>query len=135
MMSTFKRLCLSWFLALGLTGPALAAASTLVQVDGTHYQLQVQSQLEPIAINRIHAWELELRDAQGTPVPEARITVDGGMPAHNHGLPTAPRVTEVLGPGRYLLEGVKFQMPGRWEMRFRVEADPGIETLTLPLDL
>jgi hypothetical protein len=122
-------------MALGLAAPVLATASSPVQVSGTHYRLQVQSRLEPIAINRMHAWELELRDAQGTPVPEARITVDGGMPAHHHGLPTAPRVTEVLGPGRYLLEGVKFQMPGRWEMQFRIEADPGIETLTLTLDL
>jgi hypothetical protein len=135
MLQTFMRAARCGLLALGLLGPALVTAAPLAQVQGRHYQLQVHSRLEPIAINRIHAWELELRDARGALVPQARITVDGGMPDHQHGLPTAPRITEVLGPGRFLLEGVKFQMPGRWEMQFRIEADAGIETLSLTLDL
>lgn len=124
-----------WLLTLVLPAPVPSVASPPLTVKGKHYQLEVHSRLEPIAINRIHAWELELRDARDTPVAEAQIAVDGGMPAHHHGLPTAPRVTKVLGPGRYLLEGVKFQMPGRWEMQFRIEAAAGTETLTLTLDL
>ena len=34
------------------------------------------------------------------------------MPEHNHGFPTAPRVTENLGEGDYLLEGMRFNMGG-----------------------
>jgi hypothetical protein len=122
-------------LAGGLALPLAVPAQTLPLLHGKHYQLQVQSQLEPIAINRIHAWELELRDRAGRPVADANISVDGGMPAHNHGLPTAPRVTEVLGPGRYLLDGMKFQMGGEWALQFRIEAAAGTEILTLDLSL
>ncbi len=122
-------------LVTGLLMPSLALASAFAPLQGARYQMQVKSQLEPVVINHIHAWELELRDANGVLVSDATITVDGGMPAHHHGLPTAPRVTEVLGPGRYLLEGMKFQMGGQWEVRFQIEAAAGTETLTLEFAL
>ncbi len=122
-------------LAAGLAFPLAALAQTFPPLQGDHYQLQVRSRLDPVAINRIHAWELELRDRDGTPVADANIIIGGGMPAHNHGLPTAPRVTEVLGPGRYLVEGMKFQMGGEWEVLFQIAAAPGTETLTLAFDL
>lgn len=118
-----------------LATPAAALAQTFPPLQGDRYLLQVRSQLEPVAINRIHAWTLELRDRDGALVTDATITVRGGMPAHQHGLPTAPRVTEVLGPGRYLLEGMKFQMGGEWEVQFLIEAPPGAETLTLAFTL
>jgi hypothetical protein len=41
------------------------------------------------------------------------------MPAHGHGLPTRPRARPV-GGGRYLIEGVKFQMPGEWYLELRI---------------
>jgi len=44
------------------------------------------------------------------------------MPMHDHGFPTAPRVTKELGNGTYLLEGVKFNMPGWWQFVFCIEA-------------
>ena len=47
--------------------------------------------------------------------------VSGGMPAHDHGLPSRPRVTRALGDGAYLLEGLKFHMNGRWEVRLDIE--------------
>jgi hypothetical protein len=61
--------------------------------------------------------------ADGQPVENAAIVVDGGMPQHGHGLPTQPQVTQNLGGGDYLVEGLKFQMPGWWEVKFRITAD------------
>ncbi|MEN8719742.1 MAG: FixH family protein [Oceanococcaceae bacterium] len=114
---------------------APALASDFAPLQGEHYQLRVASRVSPVVINRIHAWELDLRDREGQPVTQAAITVRGGMPAHNHGLPTAPEVTQELAPGRYLLEGMKFQMGGEWEVNFQVDAEPGQETLTLRFSL
>lgn len=42
------------------------------------------------------------------------------MPDHGHGLPTAPRVTRHLGGGRYLVEGMRFNMSGWWRLKFTV---------------
>jgi len=60
----------------------------------------------------MHSWILRLETLDGQPVRNAEITVAGGMPKHNHGLPTAPQVTRELGNGDYLVEGIKFQMAG-----------------------
>jgi hypothetical protein len=60
--------------------------------------------------------------ADGQPVENAEIVVDGGMPQHDHGLPTAPQVTQELGNGDYLVEGFKFHMDGWWEIKFVVNS-------------
>jgi len=55
-------------------------------------------------------------------VTDAEIAIDGGMPAHGHGLPTEPEVVKNLGNGSYLVEGVKFSMPGEWVMTFTIKS-------------
>ena len=54
---------------------------------------------------------------------------------HDHGLPTAPRVTETLGEGDYLLEGMKFQMPGHWVVTLAIDAGEGDDSVTFELML
>jgi cytochrome c peroxidase len=44
------------------------------------------------------------------------------MPDHGHGFPTRPRVSTELGGGKYILEGMKFSMHGRWEIKFAIQA-------------
>jgi hypothetical protein len=77
---------------------------------------------EPIPVNEIHSWRLSLAWPDGRPLENASIRVDGLMPAHSHGMATAPRATRGPGPGVYLVEGVKLQMPGLWTLRFTVTA-------------
>ena len=86
-------------------------------------------------INTMHSWILHIEDAAGTPVEDAVVDVDGGMPAHNHGLPTKPRVTEALGGGDYRLDGVRFHMSGYWEIVVNVTTDSGTTTVVIPITL
>jgi hypothetical protein len=74
------------------------------------------------ALNRIHTWTVSVKTPEGNPVEGAKIDFSGGMPAHNHGFPTEPRVTRSIGPGIYLIEGVKFSMAGWWEFVFEIHA-------------
>ena len=97
--------------------------------------LEIFSQLDPLAINTIHSWELVLYTAAGAPLSGARMSVVGGMPDHDHGLPTSPVVTGEITPGHYLLEGVRFHMPGRWLLTFNVISDQGSESATLEFQL
>ena len=85
--------------------------------------ITLRSNVNPIPINRIHGWTLHLENAQGEPVDNAKILVYGGMPAHKHGFPTNPRVTENQGGGNYLLDGVKFSMHGQWEIWLNITVD------------
>jgi hypothetical protein len=103
--------------------------------DNGLYRISFTSALDPIAINELHSWTVRVETADGQPVDDAQITVDGGMPGHGHGLPTQPQVTQNLGNGDYLLEGVRFQMPGAWVMRFDVAADGQSDGATFELAL
>jgi len=89
----------------------------------------------PVPVGRLHAWTLHVARADGTPMTDAAIAVDGDMPEHLHGLPTRPRVTRNLGNGDYLLEGVKFQMGGWWVMDFDITAAGRTERVRFNLQL
>jgi hypothetical protein len=51
------------------------------------------------------------------------------MPGHGHGLPTQPAVTQKLGNGDYVVEGMKFQMTGWWYVDFGVTGSKGSDTI------
>ncbi len=82
-----------------------------------------------IPVNQMHQWTLHVETADGQPVENATITLDGDMPQHGHGLPTNPQVTEYLGNGDYLVEGLKFQMGGWWVMDFVITAEGQRDTV------
>jgi hypothetical protein len=79
------------------------------------------------AINQMHSWKIRLATADGRPVKGAVFVVDGGMPQHGHGYPTQPRVTRELDDGTYVLDGMKFSMPGWWDLRLGIRAEPGAD--------
>ncbi len=99
------------------------------------YRLTVEPAPSALRINELHSWTLTLTDAAGQPVSGARFEVSGGMPEHNHGLPTQPVVTTEHADGSYQLEGMRFHMHGYWEVRVRVLAEPGSDTVLLKLDI
>lgn len=103
--------------------------------EGGLYVVAIAPVAEPVEVGPLHAWTIALRDAAGAPVDGAHFHVDGGMPQHGHGLPTAPAVTQDLGEGRYLLEGVRFNMGGWWELHLGIEGPAGSDAVTFNLDL
>ena len=113
---------------------ALAASEFLVSRSG-EFRVHYSSQLDPLVINQMHNAVLQLETHAGAAVAGARIRVDGGMPAHNHGLPTRPAVTLYLGEGRYLIEGLRFHMHGAWELLITLEVDGIQDTVLIPLQL
>lgn len=86
-------------------------------------------------INRMHSWVLHIETQEGLEVEGAVVDVEGGMPKHDHGLPTKPRVTKELGDGNYKLDGMRFHMAGYWEIVVSITTDAGTSTVTIPLQL
>ncbi len=86
-------------------------------------------------INRMHSWILHIENDAGVEIEGAIVDVEGGMPLHDHGLPTKPRVTEELGGGDYKLDGMRFHMSGYWEIVVSITADDGTSTVVIPLQL
>src|SRR5687767_11425175 len=119
------------------TAVVMAACSTLPgNLDLTLQHPSAQGKfvvtMEPPAsgpvINQMHTWQVRLASPDGTPVSQADIGFDGGMPQHGHGFPTKPRITRELAPGVYALEGMKFSMTGWWDMRLAVRAGDVTDT-------
>lgn len=97
--------------------------STTRESDNGVFRVSYTPSTAMIPVNEMHEWTLHVERADGTPVEDATITVDGDMPQHGHGLPTSPRVTQYLGNGDYLVEGLKFQMGGWWLVDFTITAN------------
>lgn len=114
--------------------PADLDTSTERKTDNGHFVVSISSENDAM-INEIHSWTLHIETSDGTPVEDAVVTVGGGMPQHGHGLPTQPEVTENLGGGDYLVEGVKFQMMGWWELSFDITAGDMEDSITFNLVL
>ena len=115
--------------------PASLDTSTTNLSDNGMFRVSWTSDAPEPPINQIHTWTIHVETVDGQPVKDAEISVDGGMPQHGHGLPTSPQVTQNLGGGDYLVEGMKFQMPGWWEVRFNIQADGQSDTITFNLTL
>lgn len=122
-MKLFKQLlAIGTILGLLMAGSTRVAAEPMLAVSQpSGLRVQMQSELDPLAINQMHSWIIQVHNAHGEPINDALIRVDGGMPEHNHGLATSPQVTEALGDGRYRLEGMRFHMNGEWELRLQIE--------------
>lgn len=90
---------------------------------------------EPLRPRQMRTVRAVVRDSTGSPIDGAAIRVDGGMPQHNHGLPTRPRVTPNGAAGTYDIEGVRFNMGGWWEFKLLIDGAAGSDVVTFNLDL
>lgn len=111
-----------------------SAISSLRSQQGWFEAVAV-ADVQPLPLNTLHAWTLQLRNASGEPLVDAQVRVEGGMPAHNHGLPTLPVVTPTSTPGRYRIEGMRFHMQGEWELRLTVTQGGNTDLLLIPVRL
>lgn len=123
---------------------ALVAAQEPTAPDNTdvvltsangHFVVGYEPHLQPIGINQIHTWTVHVETTQGTAVDDADIRVVGGMPVHDHGLPTLPQSMSYLGDGNYLVEGMKFHMNGWWQVTVTVRTDDVTDTVIFNLVL
>ncbi len=103
--------------------PADLDLSTSRLSSNKAFKVSYTSDREPAPVNKIHSWRLNVLTAEGDPVTGAIISLDGNMPEHGHGLPTEPEVTQEISSGEYLVEGMKFSMPGWWVIDFNIKTD------------
>lgn len=127
-------IALSAFATLCFAGSSSRLASLDLSLEKATSARTYRVSLEPPqpepAINQIHSWTVRVSDVNGSPVHDAAFAITGGMPEHGHGLPTRPRVTRELGQGTYLLDGMKFSMPGWWVITLSIQAPEGTDTVS-----
>ena len=79
----------------------------------------------------MHAWKLQLQTAAGAGFLPRQLVIDGGMVGHGHGFPSQPRATRMLDDGMLLIEGVSFNMAGRWTLAIAVIGPDGPDSVRL----
>lgn len=112
------------YIALLLTSSVHAADSKLPDLTGTTakgLRIEIFSELSPLRINQIHSWHVRILDSNEQPQIATNLEVSGGMPEHDHGLPTQPQITSRLDNGDYLLEGIRFHMQGLWQLHINLQ--------------
>jgi hypothetical protein len=109
--------------------------STMRMTANNGFKVMYTTGGRKIRINRIHNWELTIKDANGQPVNNAKVTVVGDMPEHGHGLPTQPEISGVGADGLYRVDGMKFTMPGWWGITVSVMADGVHDTVSFNLNI
>lgn len=131
-----KRSLARFWIVMALTTATLAGARAYAQpkdldlslsrtTERNVFRVQLGSAVKPVPISKLHQWSIHLAGADGEPVSGADLTLDGGMPEHHHGLPTAPRVEAAATPGDYVVKGMKFSMTGWWVLKLDVTAADG----------
>ena len=113
-------------------GPASAWP---LRAEGTYLRATLEPQDGSVEIGAFQRWILTLKRPGGSAVEQAQIVIGGGMPGHGHGMPTQPVVTDYLGDGRYLIEGVKLNMAGRWVIAVAASAPDGRDRLIFEFDV
>lgn len=96
------------------------------QTTNLNYQVTIEHPSDDIAINTFHLWVIAVTDQQQRPVDNLVLAFNGGMPDHAHGLPTEPKVIQALGKGKYLVGGIKFNMPGEWQFNVHIKTNDPI---------
>jgi len=111
----------------------IPALSTARKSNRGVFTVSVTSDLDPVVINQFHQWTVHVETADGQPVEDAVIEMSGGMPAHDHEMPSVPVVTQNMGKGDYLVEGMTFHMPGLWQMMLYITSGSTSDTVILDL--
>ena len=88
-----------------------------------------------VLVGRYHQWIIQVTDANRNVVDNASMTVAGGMEAHGHGLPSKPQITRYLGDGQYLIEGMLFNMAGRWTLLFVIQTPQVMDRVRFDFDI
>jgi len=109
--------------------------STMKVTANNAFTVMYKSTSGHIRINRIHSWELTIKDADGQPVNDAMVTVVGDMPEHGHGLPTQPEITKIGTGGLYRVDGMKFTMPGWWVVTVSVMVNGVHDSVSFNLNI
>lgn len=91
-----------------------------IDTEQGYYVLDVQFITVPVKVG-INSMKLTIYENKSERPVNKKLDIEvvPWMPKHEHGLTDAPVVREIE-KGQYLIEGINFSMPGRWEVYVRM---------------
>ncbi len=121
----------------GFAAASAASAASLpqrIESNGGRYRIAVLEggELRRGAFNRL-VFELECEGG----CEGVEVNVHGAMPEHEHGMAYVPTVRRCGEGQRWCVEGLRFHMPGTWEIYFDIGSRNGsiVERAQATMDL
>jgi hypothetical protein len=105
--------------------------------SGGSYRVRIKPSKNPVPSNEMMGLQAEVLEGCGEgakPAEGVRLHVNAGMPEHQHGMTTQPRVLPLEG-GRWDVAGLLFHMPGYWELYFDMEREGVVERAQMEFKL
>lgn len=98
------------------------------------YYLEAVPEPNPIPFQKLFELNIRVLTSEKSEKTAEGVSLDqvqAIMPAHDHGMKTAPEVTE-KSPGEFVVRGMKFHMQGKdedglWVVKIVVNGDDGID--------
>jgi hypothetical protein len=106
--------------ALCPAGGLVSAREITLHSDNGHFTVRISGIEHPERTNRMHNAELLIMTGNGSLVGSAAIALGGLHLYALNPLPTSPRVTARPQHGRYVVEGLRFHVPGEWRLVFDI---------------
>lgn len=99
-----------------------------------HYAVDVVPEPNPIPFQQLFRLKVDVWQSKDRETPARGVSLDqvrARMPAHDHGMKTAPEVVD-KGPGAFVVEGMRFHMrgngeDGRWVLELVLNGEQGID--------
>jgi hypothetical protein len=108
---------------------------TTVATASGDYTIDYTFTPDPIPKNQHFSVQVVVTRKDGTDLPEDfTIQVDADMPAHGHGINTAPEIKK-LPSGTYHVDGLLFHMGGQWELYIDVMEGGIPDRATIPIQM
>lgn len=124
------------YLVSTVIGLANSMLPTRVLSASGQYSIKLVPEEKPIHIGKLHRWVVTITERQSNQkVRPDTLEVSGGMPAHGHGLPSNPVVTEYNPETGWYIDGVKFNMAGLWEMTVRFKTENKWDSATIKISV
>ena len=98
---------------LALVAPAASAGPLKLESNGGLYTLSVEG-VDQLDAREFHALQITV-NCRPRRCERLDLRFTARMPDHGHGQNYAPKVSQ-QAPGRFRVEGVRFHMPGYWEV-------------------
>ncbi|MES2664271.1 MAG: FixH family protein [Pseudomonadota bacterium] len=140
MRKSLKHLMLVLFTAIFIINSTAWANSSTINSWNTSskngvFQLNLQPESKNYSIGNYDSWKIKITDNHNRPITNAEIKMDGGMVEHSHGLPSQPQITQYLGNGEYLIEGVLFNMAGTWTFLFKIDTEQASDVARFDMEI
>lgn len=122
-----KRACCVAALAGLLLGSATACPLPLPALRQGNVQATWKVEGAAMPLGKMFAVQVQV-----CPANAVLTRVNATMPEHQHGMNYRPSIERIgdAKDGRWRADGLMFHMPGRWELRFDIQADGRTVRLT-----